>query len=451
MSDNKKLSLIHLAWPIFVEMLLLMLMGNMDVFMLSQYSDSAVNSVGVANQFVMFAIVMFGFVSTGAAVIIAQYLGAEKFGDARKVAGVALCCSLAFGCIVSFVFLFFHGNILSLMDLAYYVRQPAERYLVIVGSFIFMQAMLTSVNTILRSYRHTRDTMVITVTMNIINIVGNAVVIFGVFGFSVTGFLGIATTTGVAITTVISRSLALCLALFILFRRVGNPFKGISIKKFPFQYVKKIFSIGIPAAGENLSYSGYQTFLTMLITGMGAAAISTRIYSRSLNVFMFLITVSIAQAGQIIIGHLMGAKKIDEIYKKCFRFLKLSIFSSVVVALLFFTFSRQLLGIFTDNPDVIETGRQVMFVFIFLEIGRACNVIIIGSLRAVGDVKFPVIVGIFSMWGIGALMGFVLGVVLGFGVVGIIIATAMDECTRGIIMLFRWRSKKWQKYRITDD
>jgi Na+-driven multidrug efflux pump len=164
---------------------------------------------------------------------------------------------------------------------------------------------------------------------------------------------------------------------------------------------------------------------------------------------MFTLSFSMAQGGQILIGHLMGAKQYDEIYKKCLSILKIATSSSVMIAVLFFIFSEPLLGIFTDNPEVISTGRWVLFVFIFLEIGRAFNMVIIGALRAVGDVKFPVFVGICTMWGLGLFGGFMLGVVFNLGVVGIVMGTALDECVRGLIMLFRWRSRKWQKKGLT--
>ena len=437
--DTKKLSLLALTWPIFIEMLLFMLMGNVDIFMLSQYSDEAVAAVGVANQFIQMAITIFGFVSVGSAVIIAQYLGAEKSKEAKRVSGVSLYCNLAFGVMLSLVFLFGRGLILGIMPALYpEVREYASTMLLFVGGFIFLQGLLSGTNAILRSYGFTRDTLVTTASMNVINIVGNYIVLFGPFGMPVFGV------PGVAIVTVISRAMALGIGFYLLHRRVRNPLKGIKIFEFPYNYAKQILKIGIPAAGENLSYIGYQTFLTTVVAGMGAVALATRIYGRALNVFMFVLTISLAQGGQIIIGHLMGAKQYDEIYKKCLKILKIATFSSVLIAIIFFIFSEQLLGIFTDNPYVISTGRRVLFVFIFLEIGRAFNMVIIGSLRAVGDVKFPVYVGICTMWGFGALGGFTLGVILNLGVVGIVMGTALDECIRGIIMFFRWRSRVWQ-------
>ena len=433
-----------LTWPIFVEMLSFMLMGNMDVFMLSQHSDYAVAGVGVANQFVQMAITIFGFVSVGSAVIIAQYLGAEKKREARTVSGVSLCCSFIFGIVLSLVFIFGRGLILGTMpDLYDQVRNYANYVLMVVGGFIFLQGLLTGVNAILRSYGYTRDTLVITATMNVLNVIGNYFVLFGPFGLPVFGVQGVAT------VTVISRSIALFIGFTFLLRRINNPFKNIKFVEFPFNYAKQILRIGVPAAGENLFYIAYQTFLTTVVAGMGGVALATRIYARALNAFMFTFAFSLAQGGQIIIGHLMGAKQYDEIYKKCFKILRLATFSSIFVSVIFFIFSDQLLGIFTDDPDIIQTGGRVLFVLIFVEIGRAFNMVIIGSLRAVGDVKFPVYVGVCTMWGLGALGGFVLGVLLNMGVVGIFIGTAMDECIRGIIMFFRWRSKAWQTKGVT--
>ena len=197
-NSTKALTLFAITWPIFLEMLLFMLMGNMDIFMLSQYSDDAVAGMGVGNQFVQMAVVMFGFVSAGAAVIIAQYLGAEKNQEAKKVSGVSLYCIMVFGLVMSAVFIFGRGIILGTMpDLTPQVREYADIALLVIGGGIFLHGFLASINAILRSHGFTRDTLVVTVTMNIINIIGNAIVIFGLFGFPVLGVPGVAEIDGI--------------------------------------------------------------------------------------------------------------------------------------------------------------------------------------------------------------------------------------------------------------
>lgn len=430
-----------LTLPIFFEILLLMIMGNLDVIMLNAYSAVAVVSASIANQYIQFSIVMFGFVSSGAGVIIAQYLGAGNNKAAKNVSGISIYLSLIFGIVISLIFFLFRENLLNIMDMSNYEFYYAEVFLSVVGGFIFLQALLSIINAILRSYGKTTQTLQITLFMNVLSAVGNAVFLFGLFGAPILGVLG------VAITTTISRLIALLLALYLLFKHIGNPFLGIKNSK---DYIKKILKIGIPAAGENLSYSAYQMFFTALLTHMLPLDMVTRVYTRTLNVFMFVATIAISQGSQIVIGRLMGeAKKnssiYDTIYKKCFYYLKISLISSILVSTLFFVFSNELLGIFTDDLEVLALGRDIFALFIILEIGRAFNLIFIGSLRATGDVQFPVIIGIFHMWGVGAVLGFFLGYFSGMGLAGIIIATLVEEVLRGFIMLFRWRSKKWIK------
>ena len=108
----------------------------------------------------------------------------------------------------------------------------------------------------------------------------------------------------------------------------------------------------------------------------------------------------------------------------------------------------RLIGIFTDNSEVITLGSNIIIINIILEIGRTTNLVIIACLRGAGDVYFPTICAIFSMWVISALGSYFLAVMLGFGIYGLWIALAADECFRGILMIWRWKSGKWRNKSI---
>lgn len=437
--DPRKLSLFTVTWPIFFEMLMLMLLGNIDVLMLSQYSDDAVAGVGVANQMMGMTVTMFGFISAGAAIIISQYIGAKKAEDAKQVSVVAIILALVFGLVVSSGFVIFRFPLLGLMISEDYLMPFAATMILTVGGFIFIQAVLLTTGSILRSHGYTRDMLVVTVIMNIFNAAGNAFVIFGLFGLPVFGI------QGVAVVTAISKMLGLSLALYMLNKRIPGIFKTVGRRVgFPFHYVKSILRVGVPAAGENLSFQTYQLVMISLIGTIGTTALTTKIYTRSVNFFVLLATVSIAQGGSIIIGQLMGAKEYDLIYKRALNYLKYGIIASLLVATIFFIFNRQIMGIFTSNEDVLSIARILFFLAIILEPGRAFNIILISGLRATGDVKFPIIIGIIFQWSVGALLGFVFGIIFGWGLIGIMIAALLDEWIRGIIMLFRWKSRKWQ-------
>ena len=441
MVDPKKLSLLKVTWPIFFELLMLMLLGNIDVLMLSQYSDDAVAAVGISNQLLGMSITIFGFVSAGSAIIISQYIGAKKSEDAKRVSLVAIICSLIFGIFISLAFIIFRAPLLNLVVSEDYLLTWANTMILIVGGFIFIQAILLTCGSILRSYGYTRDMLFVTLIMNIFNALGNAIVIFGLFGLPVLGV------SGVAVVTALSKLLGLSIAIYRLNKRIPGIFKSISRKvKFPFHYIKSILKIGIPAAGDALSFQGYQMVIISLIGTLGTTALTTKIYTRSINFFIVLSAIAMAHGSAIIIGQLMGAKEYDEIYKRCLRYLRYSIIASSVGAILLFFFYRPILGLFTTDEEIFQIAGTLFFLGIILEPGRAFNIaIIMGGLRGTGDVKFPVYMGILFQWGVGVFVGYIFGIVFGWGLVGIMIAALLDEWIRGIIMLFRWRSRVWQK------
>lgn len=430
------MSLFALTWPIFIEISLHMLMGNADTLMLSLYSDNSVAAVGVSNQILSLIIVMFGFVATGTAILVAQYLGAEKELEAGTVSVVSLFANLLFGVILSVILLVFTAPILIIMDLPKELMDEASSYLKIVGGFAFVQALIMTAAAILRSHGYTKDAMYITMGMNVLNIIGNYLFIFGPFGIPVLGV------EGVALSTTVSRLIGFIVVLIVLVKRVPDalPFRNLIQ---PLRHFKDLLKIGIPSAGEHLSYSGSQMVITYFIAILGTEALTTRVYTFNLMMFIFLFAVAISQGTQIMIGHMIGAGKINEAYHRCLRSLKLAIAISLGMAILFSLFSKPLFRIFTDNPDIIAVGTTLILITIILEPGRSFNLVVINSLRAAGDVKFPVYMGILSMWGVSVTLAYVLGIHFGLGLIGVWISFCADEWLRGIIMLFRWRSKVW--------
>jgi len=117
---------------------------------------------------------------------------------------------------------------------------------------------------------------------------------------------------------------------------------------------------------------------------------------------------------------------------------------SISIAIFNFIISPFTLDLFKLDASSIALGRQIMFICIFLEIGRTINLIVIYSMRAAGDVKFPTYLGMASMWGISVLLGYILGIVFNLGLTGIWIAMAADEIVRGIVVLIRWNNGKWR-------
>lgn len=438
-TNTKKLTLYALTWPIFIELLLHMLMGNADTLMLSQYSDKSVAAVGVTNQILSVIIVMFGFVAQGAAILIAQNLGANKPKTAGNIAMMSISLNLLFSLTLSAALFVWAIPILNLMDLPNEIMGEATTYIQIVGGLIFVQALIMTTGAILRSYGFTKDTMTVTIGMNILNVIGNFFVIFGPFGFPV---LGVA---GVAYSTAISRLLGFIALIFLLVKRSQGQLNYKCLFHYRKKHLKKILQIGIPSAGEQLSYNASQMVITYFVAQLGTIAITTKVYAQNIMMFIFLFSIAIGQGTQILIGHMIGAGERREAYVRGLKSLRISLIVSLGMAGLVFIFSKPLLGIFTNDVSIIKLGSLLLFMTIILEPGRAFNLVMINSLRAAGDVKFPVYIGIIVMWGVGVTTAWFFAIYLGLGLTGIWISFICDEWLRGIFMLRRWKKQKWMK------
>ncbi|KML06137.1 MATE family efflux transporter [Rossellomorea marisflavi] len=437
MDTKKRMTLFALTWPIFIEILLHMLMGNADTLMLSQYSDRSVAAVGVSNQILSLIIVMFGFIATGTAILVAQHLGAKEHAISGEVALVSLVTNLAFGVLLSAILLFTGKGILEIMGLPRELMEEASGYLRIVGGFIFIQALIMTAGAILRSYGYTKDAMYITIGMNILNVAGNYLFIFGPFGLPVLGV------EGVAISTIASRFIGLVVSIIVIKKRIPSALPLNKLGHIPVRHMKNLLKIGIPSAGEQLSYNGSQMVITYFIVSIGTYALTTKVYAQNLMMLIFLFSVAISQGTQIMIGHMIGAREYENAYARCLKSLKIAIVISLCMAGVVSIAAEPLLGIFTSNPEIISSAKVLIYLTLLLEPGRSFNLVVINALRAAGDVKYPVYLGIASMWGVGVPLSYVLGITLELGLIGVWISFIADEWLRGLLMLRRWRARTW--------
>ena len=425
-TDVKNMSLFKLGWPIFIQSLLSMCLGYIDTLMISRYSDTAVGGIGNANQITGFLTLAFSIISTATAVITAQYLGAKIRNKINTIYSVSMAFNLVLSLLISLIILIFNRPILKMMNVQKIMFEDASSYMVIVGGFIFLEAVFDIYSQIFRSNGKTKIGMVISIVMNLTNITGNYMFLYGPLKFL---HLGV---KGVALSTTISRVVAVIIAIIYFKKNIDG----------------KLLLVGLPSAGENISYNVAQIILLMFINSLSAVAVNTRIYANILSSFAYLFSISSAMATSIIVGHLVGGKEYDNAYTKVLNTLKKAMVLSIIIAIINYIISPFTFGLFTDNSQVVSLGHKIMFICIFLEIGRCTNLVVINSMRAAGDIKFPTFLGMASMWGISVFGGYILGIVMGFGLQGIWIAMALDEIVRGIVVLARWINGNWRGKRI---
>jgi Na+-driven multidrug efflux pump len=157
---------------------------------------------------------------------------------------------------------------------------------------------------------------------------------------------------------------------------------------------------------------------------------------------------AIGSGTAILIGRYVGAGEKDLAYKKVWFSVKSALIFTFVMVALVIIFRENLMTLFTDNEEIIKIGSSVLLLSIFLETGRTINITIINSLRASGDAAYPVRIGLVSMILIGLSLGYIFVFVFDLGLVGIWLAISCDEWIRAILVIFRWRSRKWERFAI---
>lgn len=429
--------LMILAGPMFAEQLLNIFVNNIDTLMLSHYSETGVGAVGNANQVMFLIILMFNIIAVATSVVVAQYLGAKQYSKMNTIYTLAFIVNLVSGIVISLLFVAAKSPILSLLKVPQEMRAEAMIYIDIVGGTLFLQACYNVMLQILRCNGYAQIGMYISLAINLINVLGNYLFLYGPLKSLE---LGVA---GVAISTVAARAVALIASLvFFYSKRIGK-IAPKYIMPFPGKLLGKMVKIGLPSAGENMSYSMYQLVLLSFINGMGQDAVNAKVYASSLISFAMVFGNSCAMANQIIVGYLVGASENEQAYRRTFKTLKLALPITIGLAAVNCALSPWTLRIFTSNENVIHLGFFIMMVDIVIEIGRCLNMTFVNALKAAGDYLYPLIVGIITMWGLGVTVGYTMGVIAGLGVAGVFFGTAADEFIRGLITMQRWRSKKW--------
>ncbi|MES2149129.1 MAG: MATE family efflux transporter [Pseudomonadota bacterium] len=436
----RTMGLFAITWPIFIEQLSHILPGIVDTFMVSHLGDAAVAGLAVANQIVVFFITLFSFVGIGSAVVLTHCLGAGERAGAERVAATAIGVNAWLGVAVSLLVWAFSAQMLQLLRLPPALMPYAQPFLALMGGTLFLESANIAFGAVLRAHGHTREVMFIALGMNLLNFILNVLLIFGLFGFPKMGVVG------TALSTVISRALA-CLALaWLLRRQVRLQLRWHFLTRFSGAVLRRILGIGVPAAGENLCWWMSFMVITYFIGQMGETALATFSYAFQLSMAMMMLGIAIGIGTEIMIGHLVGAGEIEQAYRQLLRSLRVGLAVTVVASCMVVLAAPHLFSLFSADPLVVAGGAFLLRFSLLLEPGRTFNLVVINALRATGDARFPVLMGVCSMWGVAVPLAWWLGLHLGWGLPGVWIAFTCDEWVRGLAMYARWRSRVWVRH-----
>jgi MATE efflux family protein len=410
--------------------------------MVTKVSVHLVGAMGAGNQVMDLFMTIFNFLSIGCSVVVAQALGAKKNDLVSNVIHASITSNTLFGIFSAIVIYVFGYNILNLLNVPKELINDSFSYLHILGFALLFDGIGMVLAAVLRIYNLATAVMLTSVLMNVITILGNAISLFGWFNLPNLGL------QGVAISTLVGRLVGIFVLAYMLSQKAKVKIYFKKLLVVPFEILKKILSIGLPSAGENLLWMAQYMVAFGFVASMGEASLSVQTIYFQITLLILLCGASISVANEVIVGHLVGASEFNEAYTRTFRALRLGVFITLVVVLIAYALKYQIMDALNLNENLRAIMLPLFTLSIFLEAGRTFNIVIVNALRASGDAKFPLITGLIFMWGLSLPLGYFLGIYLGWGIIGVWIGFCADEWLRGLANTWRWRSKKWQSKRL---
>ena len=430
----QKMSLLSLTIPILIEQILRSLMGTVNTFMLSRLSDDAATAVGGANQVLNVVTIGSSMLATGAAVLVNQAIGGRRDRDAADITMNSLYATGALGLFMGAFTLLFAGRIVSLMGLSGALVRHAAVYLRIVGGSCALQFLSGMLTSHFRCRGKAHVAMYVIALINATNLAGSWLVLRG--RFPLPGVAGIAT------ARLIAEAVGLA-ALVALFRREAWGVRLRDLARPSAVWLGRIVRLGFMSGMEGISYLTAQLLTIRFITGFPTASLSAKVYTQSINGYTYMVGHSVGLAAQILCGQLIGAgltADADRLMKRSWAWV---LGFNMGFSLLFYACSNPLVGLFTQSTEIRAIARTLFMIDIVTCAGRSLNHSFNLGLYSAGYAFWPMMVSIVSIWVVQVGVGFALTVSAGLGVVGLWIAQALDEWTRGIAVTHLWLSKKW--------
>lgn len=425
--------------PLVMEQFLTLLVGMADTVMISGVGEAAVSGVSLVDTINVLIINIFVAFGTGGAVVAGHFLGQKDAKKASKAAWQTTLFSVLVAVVVTIAFIVFHDGLLHLVfgNVEESVMENAKDYLIITALSIAPLALYNSCAGMLRAMSDSKTTMWISVLMNIINISGNAVLIYG---FA----MGAA---GAAWATTLSRVVAAVIIFGFMFRRQKDiNFCGQITLRFEWEYIKRILYIGVPNSLENSMFQLGKILTLSMVSAYGTYSIAANAVCNTLAGFNVLPGLAINNALLAVAAVCVGAGEFEQARYYTKKLMKIATVFLAGMTILILIGADWIIGFYNLSPQASQLAVKVfsyhgiMAVFFWIPSFSLPN-----TLRAAGDVVWSMTIGIVSMWVFRLCLSWLLGTYLGIGLMGIWIAMTVDWMFRGLCYAIRFKGHKWEK------
>ncbi|WP_241609278.1 EmmdR/YeeO family multidrug/toxin efflux MATE transporter [Rosenbergiella australiborealis] len=430
------------AVPILIENLCVLLMGVLSTFLVSWLGKAAMAGVGLADSFNMVVIAFFAAIDLGTTVVVAFSLARGDGQRARAAARQSLGLMTVMGFLLALVIEFFGPAIIDVIagNAEPEVKIMALNYLHI-SAWSYPAAAIALIGSgAMRGAGNTKVPMLVNAGMNILNIIISSLLIYGCLGWKGLGFSG----AGLGLT--LSRYIGALIIIIVLAHRLSGHLL-IPINSYFYRWntsiLKEVLSIGVPASVESVLFNGGKLLTQVYVAGMGTNDIAGNFIAFSIASLINLPGNALASSSTIITGKRLGLNQVYQAEKQIRHVFWLATIGLTLIAWSTIPFAGLLARFYTNDPDVVTVTQHLLWLNAAFMPIWACSWVLPASLKGARDARFAMYVSMFSMWGARVVMGYVLGIWLGFGVLGVWLGMVMDWAVRGICFWWRLSSGTW--------
>lgn len=432
----------RLIVPLFLEQLLVILVGLADTFVISYAGEAAVSGVSLVNSFNTIFIFLFTALASGGAVIVSQYIGGEKMEMAGESASQLLMVSTLFSGVVMAVILLSGCPLMGLLfgKVESDVMDACMIYLRISAYSYPALAIYNAGAALFRSIGKTSTTMYIAIFSNVINVVGN---IIGVFALHA----GVA---GVAVPSLIARTFSAVVVTILCFRK-GN---GVYYKKrwichYNAGLLKRILGIAVPNGVEQGIFQFVKVALSSVVALFGTSQIAANGIAQSIWSLAALVCVTMGPVFITVIGQCMGSRDTEQAEYYFRKLLKITLLISVVWNVLVFALTPLVMQFY----DVSEETKKLTIILVLIHNIFNCIAFPFADplgkgMRAAGDVRFTMAISLATTIGVRLIFSLLFAIVMDMGVIGIAWAMCLDWCSRAVFFYIRFRKGKWKQFQL---
>lgn len=449
LKNPTRADVINIAWPVLAELLLTSLFSMIDMMMLGRISDkslaaASVAAVGITNQPLFIGLSLVQALNVGGTAMIARYLGSEQKDKIETTfKHVMLLSMLMLAIPLSILGIIFTDSIMNFLGAQADTLQAGRIYFkIIMAGFIF-QSLNMSIAAALRGVGETKIPMKINIKANFFNVIGNALLIFGLLGFPK---LGVA---GAGLSTAISNVIASVLLFTYVIK--GKSIVKLNLRKsfkFDKDIIYNLVKIGVPASLEQLVLRSGLLLFVKIVAGLGTVVYAAHQISLNILGLSFKPGQAFGIAASSLVGRSLGSNELSkaEDYAKVTR--RMGSMISTFMAVLFFFFGPQIVSLYSSDPEIIKNASMALKIIALVQPFQSSQLILAGGLRGAGDTFWPLVGTFFGVILIRVVLAHIFVNIFGLGLAGAWMAVFADQFVRWLFVYMRFRTGQWKYTKI---